>query len=100
MAEIGFVIVDKVPGPADREAMYSNGEQSVGEKSSKIVAFNADKSKALLQIWLEPDEEIAARVYSRPQNAPGKWTKSNRQLYIAGQPVDPFIEIPENYIHK
>jgi len=95
MDKIGFVVVRKTDHP---DEIYANKEYSVGKNCSKIIAFSADGTKAILQVWKEDAAEVKERHYKNPKTIPGKFkkVKKNRN-HIEGKPVDLYDRIPSKF---
>jgi len=102
MDKIGFVVLNKVSSqPLKDGNIYASGEFSAGEKCSKIVAFSRDRSKAILQVWVEENETYEADIFDRPAVIPGsgfkRFERIRRKLFIEGREEDLYKRIPVKY---
>jgi len=97
MDKIGFVVLNKITKkPLKDGHIYANGEFSAGEKCSKIVAFSRDRSKAILQVWVEETAEYDVDIEVTPKAIPGQFRKAkDRKNHIEGKEVDLYENIPE-----
>jgi len=98
MDKIAFVILNKISiQPLKDGHIYANGEFGAGEKSSKIIAFSKDRSKAIMQIWIDDSLNYDIDIYNVPVSAPGRFKKSGRNIFIRGKKHNIYNKIPDRY---